>query len=206
MKQKIDLKKLHLQSKGIQLVCSAILAVAVVGIAYFAFFSDQIDTYNSAKEKEEKLKQEFESKSISAANLNNLKEELAMLEESIAVLLKKLPTNAEIPSLIQEMHQAAAKNGLTMSSVTPAASVTDGQIQRLPFAISLTGNHNQIINFTRDVGRMSRIVTLSNIVLKVNDKDKNSGKLNFSAYANTYKALDASQPASSAASSDTGSK
>lgn len=198
----IDFKQLHLQSKGIQFACALILALIIVGIGYLLLFNDQYSEYKTAQEKEVSLKDDFSKKSVLAANLPNLKEELKLIEETINDLLKQLPTDAQIPSLIQEMHQAAANNGLTMNNVTPQPPVDDGQIQRLPFAISLTGSHSQILNFTRDLGRVSRIVTLSDMSLKNADTNDQSGnKLTFSALANTYKALDASSVAASATAS-----
>ncbi|XXQ68795.1 type 4a pilus biogenesis protein PilO [Neisseriaceae bacterium B1] len=201
----IDFKKLHLQSKGIQFACALILSIIIIGIGYLLLFNDQYTEYQSLKEKEVALKEDFSKKSILAANLPNLKEELRLIEETINDLLKQLPTDAQIPSLIQEMHQAAANNGLTMNNVTPQPPINDSQIQRLPFSISLTGNHTQIANFTRDLGRVSRIVTLSDISLKnAESNDLTGNKLTFSALANTYKALDikSNSPASSASATD----
>lgn len=198
----LDIQTLHLKSKGVQIVCALILAAIIIVLGYLFIFRGQIAEYEAAKEQEETLKTEFTNKSALAANLPKLKEELGLIEETINALLKQLPTDAQIPSLIQEMHQAAAKNGLTMNNVVPQTPVADGQIQRLPFAISLTGSHAQISNFTRDLGRMSRIVTLSDMSLKnADDKDKTGSKLTFGALANTYKALDASAPAASGVAS-----
>ena len=114
--------------------------------------------------------------------------------------MKQLPTEAEIPGLIQEMHQAAAKNNLTMSNVTPGQIVIEKPIERLPIAISVTGSYEQIAQFVRDIGKMSRIVTLANINLSSVDKSaKDDGsKLTFTATANTYKAMVFSKDASAA--------
>lgn len=186
----IDLKNLHNQSKAVQLAIALLISIAIVVFGYFYMFSDQIDEYNAATEKEAQLKETFEQKSALAANLGNLKEELVLIEQTIAVLLKQLPTDAQIPNLIQEMHQAATKNGLIMNNVTPQKPVNEGQIQRLPFTISVSGSHDQIANFSRDIGRISRIVVLSNISIKNADNNKDGNKLTLSALANTYKATD----------------
>ncbi|MBR6877209.1 MAG: type 4a pilus biogenesis protein PilO [Neisseriaceae bacterium] len=200
----LDINKLYLQSKGVQLVIAAVLAVLILVLGYFILFQSQIEEYQAAQEKEDSLKSEYTSKAQMAASLENLKQELTLIEESTNVLLKQLPTDAQIPSLIQEMHQAAAKNGLTMNNVTPQAVVKDEQIQRLPFAISVTGTHEQIINFARDMGRMSRIVTLSDLSLKnVDAKSATGSKLTFDALANTYKALDVKAASAASAASET---
>ena len=194
-----DVNKLHLQPKPVQLLLAIALAALLVGVGYFALFQSQLEELTVAQEKEEQLKQEFTEKAIRAASLDNLKLELEQIQESTRVLLKQLPTSAEIPTLIQELHQAAAKNGLTMSLVTPEAKVIEGPIERVPFSISVSGNYEQIAQFARDVGQMSRIVTLANITLVTGEGD-NKGKLVFTAMANTYKALDASEVASAASS------
>ncbi|MCG7656833.1 type 4a pilus biogenesis protein PilO [Wielerella bovis] len=200
----IDFKKLYLQNIFIQFFIAACLAIALVVVGYFLIFQGQWESYQSNVAKEVELKEEYERKSIQAANLDNLKQELVDLEASIAVLLKQLPTTAEVPTLLQELHQAAAKNGLTMSSVIQRPPVSEKPIERLPFSISVVGRYEQIAQFARDVGQMSRIVTLSNITFEIpsNSNKENVGKLMFSAVANTYKAMEASdeQKIASAAS------
>lgn len=192
----IDVKKLYLQNVLVQIFIAICLAIILVVVGYFLVFQGQWESYQSNVSKEVELKKEYEKKSIQAANLDNLKQELVDLEDSISVLLKQLPTTAEVPTLLQELHQAAAKNGLTMSSVIQRPPVAEKPIERLPFSISLVGRYEQIAQFARDVGQMSRIVTLSNITFEIpnnSGKDKeNAGKLMFSAVANTYKAMEAS--------------
>ena len=189
-----------MQNKPVQVLIALCLAAVILVAAYFAVFQGQWDEYKTKQDEEETLKTEYTAKSILAANLENLEKELVLIEESIDVLLKQLPTEAEIPGLIQEMHQAAAKNNLTMSNVTPGQIVIEKPIERLPIAISVTGSYEQIAQFVRDIGKMSRIVTLANINLSSVDKSaKDDGsKLTFTATANTYKAMVFSKDASDA--------
>ena len=148
---------------------------------------------DGAVQKEIELKETYTQKSIEAANLDNLKEEFAAIRSSFNVLLKQLPTDAEIPNLIQELHQAGATNGLRMDSVVPQAPVNDGPIQALPYEIAITGKYSQISQFARDVGKLSRIITLES--LKIGNKDDKSNLLTLSATANTYKARPAEEVA-----------
>ena len=95
-----DVNKLHLQPKPVQLLLAIVLAAALVGVGYVALFQSQLEELTAAQEKEEQLKQEFTEKAIRAASLDNLKLELQQIQESTRVLLKQLPTSAEIPTLI----------------------------------------------------------------------------------------------------------
>ncbi|PIT15683.1 type 4a pilus biogenesis protein PilO [Snodgrassella alvi] len=197
----IDLNSLHQQGKPVQLGMAGGIIVVILVLAYFFVYSGQNGQLSQLKQEEETLKQTYTEKSQQATHLDALKAELDSINGSFHLLLKQLPTQAEIPNLIQELHECATKNGLNMDSVTPAqaqntysgnsGNQTDNNaeqqvIQTLPYNITLTGNYNQISQFMRDVGKLSRIVTLNAIVLKRNDKDNT---LTLKAVANTYKAL-----------------
>ena len=194
----IDLNSLPQQSKPVQLGIAGAIIVIILILAYFFVYSGLNEQISQLREEEETLKQTYTEKSRQAAHLDALKAELDSINGSFNILLKQLPTQAEIPNLIQELHECATKNGLNMDSVTPAQvqnTESDNQtdkkseqqvIQTLPYNITLTGNYNQISQFLRDVGKLSRIVTLNSIVIKRNEKDNT---LTLNAVANTYKAL-----------------
>lgn len=215
----IDFNKLHLAAKPIQIIVALVLAAFIVGASYLFVFKDQLETWDTAKQREETLKTEYETLSTQVANLENLEQELVLIEESISKLIKQLPTQAEIPDLLNELHLAATNNRLIIGYMTPRkAAKEDDNIERLPFAISVTGTYDQISKFVRDVGRMSRIVTLSSITItpeitlddwvkafkddsiKSLFKKKGEQKLQLNAIASTYKAIDTPPPAASAAS------
>ncbi len=180
----VDLQSLHLLATPAKLAVAALVVVGVLGAGYFALFRNQLEELETQKQTEIQLKQQFTEKSIQAASLDNLKAELAAISSSFEVLLKQLPTDAEIPNLVQELHQAATNNGMRMNSVSPQPVATDGPIQILPYAISITGKYDQVSQFARDVGSLSRIITLESIGIS---KDEKSDTLNLTATANTYK-------------------
>ncbi|MGN7039459.1 type 4a pilus biogenesis protein PilO, partial [Neisseria sp. P0003.S003] len=78
---------------------------------YVGVFKEQLETLSTQEAKEAELKETYTKKSIEAVNLHNLQEELASIRSAFDVLLKQLPTDAEIPNLIQELHQAGSANG-----------------------------------------------------------------------------------------------
>lgn len=194
----INLNTLHQQSRPVQLGVAGAIIVIILILTYFFVYSGLNAQLSQLQQEEEDLKQTYTDKSKQAANLDVLNAELNSINGSFGLLLKQLPTQAEIPNLIQELHESATKNGLNMDSVTPKEAVntnSDTQsnsnseqqvIQTLPYNITLSGNYNQISQFVRDVGKLSRIVTLNTIVLKRNEKDNT---LTLNAVANTYKAL-----------------
>ena len=181
----LDFKNLHELNNPLKYGLACLLIIIILGLGYLFFFKEQLAELDVAKEKEVSLKETFRQKSIQAANLNNLKLELEALRASFDQLLKQLPTDKEIPNLIQELHQAASKNGLQLSGLFPLEPINDGAIQRLPYNLSISGQYDQVAKFTRDIGELSRIITLSQLNIKKDDK---TGLITLEAVANTYKA------------------
>lgn len=202
----IDFKNLPQQSKAIHFGLAGIIVVIVLVIAYFAVFNSMLEERNNLKNEEETLKSDFAEKTARTTNLNDLEEELKQINNSFQALLKQLPTEAEIPNLIQELHQAAASNGLRLDSIAPvqlndedintnsnqgntkdSAKKSEAKvIKTLSYSIGITGSYSQVNNFIHDVGKLSRIVTLNHLNLKSNDK---GSTLQLNAVANTYQTL-----------------
>ena len=180
----LDLNTAYLWPAPLKLLLGVLIVVAFLAVGWFAFYTDQKETLDAKQGQEEKLKVEFDKKAKKAASLPVLKKELVELEESFAVLVKQLPTDAEIPNLIQELNQAGSNNSLQMSSTRPLKAEKDGPVEILPYSISTKGSYDQFTKFAKDVGALSRIVVL-NTVNVTPDKD---GKLVLDAKANTYKA------------------
>ncbi|MBO7381714.1 MAG: type 4a pilus biogenesis protein PilO [Neisseriaceae bacterium] len=180
----LDLNTAYLWPAPIKLLLGVLIVVAILAVGWFVKYKEQKENLDAVNTQEVKLKSEFENKAKKAATLPILKRELAELEESFAVLVKQLPTDAEIPNLIQELNQAGSNNSLQMSSTRPLKAEKDGPVEILPYSISTKGSYDQFTKFAKDVGSLSRIVVL-NTVNVTTDKD---GKLVLDAKANTYKA------------------
>ena len=140
----LNLKNLHELNDPLKYGLACLLIIIILGLGYLFFFKEQLAELDVAKEKEVSLKETFRQKSIQAANLNNLKLELEALRASFDQLLKQLPTDKEIPNLIQELNQAASKNGLQLSGLSPLEPINDGAIQRLPYNLSISGQYDQV--------------------------------------------------------------
>lgn len=206
----LDIRNLYLLGTPAKIAVAALAVVGVLTLGYLALFRGQLETLSEQKQKEEELKKAYTQKSIQAASLKTLQEELSSIRAAFDVLLRQLPTDAEIPTLVQELHQAGSSNGLRLDSVIPQAPVNDGPIQKLPYDIAVTGKYNQISQFTRDVGELSRIITLGSLKITPaadsKNKDTKSDLLTLSATATTYKARPAEEVAKEAAEKEAAEK
>ncbi|WP_434779684.1 type 4a pilus biogenesis protein PilO [Neisseria sp. Ec49-e6-T10] len=174
----------------------AIVVLAILGVAYLFYFSGQLGELDKAKKQELEMKEEYKTLAVQAVALPLLKKELEQIQESFGVLLKQLPSEVDIPNVLQELHQAAMANEVVMDSITPLARKVDGPIETVPYNITVQGGFEQLAKFVSDVGQLSRIVTLTDVNLAPNitkvekDKSKSNDLFTLKAVANTYRALD----------------
>jgi Tfp pilus assembly protein PilO len=85
----------------------AIVFVLVVGVGvYFTIVKDKHPQLVRAEEDEKTLKVTFQNKQKKAANYDAYKEQLAQIEQSFGTMLRQLPGETEIPSLIVDISPA----------------------------------------------------------------------------------------------------
>ena len=78
--------------------------VTALGV-YFTIVKDKAPQLERAKQEEVDLRQTFENKQKKAANYDAYKAQLAQIEQSFGTMLRQLPGETEIPSLIVDISQ-----------------------------------------------------------------------------------------------------
>jgi type IV pilus assembly protein PilO len=133
---------------------------------YYFLISDQINTRNGLLDQETKLKADFESKALQAANLDTYQKQLDDMQTSFGAMLKQLPGKTELPSILQDISQAAQVDGLKQDLFRPEAEATKDFYAEKPIDLQLDGGYHDFGKFVSDVAALPRIVTLHNIVIK----------------------------------------
>lgn len=102
------------------------------------------------------------------------------------MLLKQLPSKAEVEALLVEINQAGMGRGLQFELFKPGQEQVRDFYAELPISVKLIGSYHDFGAFAGDVGRLSRIVTLNNISIATH-KD---GLLVMDAITKTFRYLD----------------
>jgi type IV pilus assembly protein PilO len=139
---------------------------AVLVAGYEFLISDQINTRNGLLDHETKLKAEFESKALQAANFDTYQQQLDDMQKSFGAMLKQLPGKTELPSILQDISQAAQVDGLKQDLFRPGTEATKDFYAEKPIDLQLDGGYHEFGRFVSDVAALPRIVTLHNIVIK----------------------------------------
>ena len=140
--------------------------IAVLMAGYYFLISDQIDSRNKLLDEETKLKADFESKALQAANLDTYQKQLDDMQTSFGAMLKQLPGKTELPSILQDISQAAQVDGLKQDLFRPEPESSKDFYAEKPIDLQLDGGYHDFGKFVSDVAALPRIVTLHNIVIK----------------------------------------
>lgn len=168
----------------------AIVFVLVLGLGIYWFIvKDKAPQLERVQEEEEQLRITFESKQKKAANYDAYKAQLSQIEQSFGTMLRQLPGETEIPSLIVDISQTGLAAGLQEKLFVPRGEVPKDFYAEKPISIRLTGSYHEIGNFVSGIAALPRIVTLHDINITREDA-KSFDQLSIEVTAKTYRYLD----------------
>ena len=185
--RRLDPKKIGSWPVGPKVGVLVLTVALILGAGYWFDWAGQMEQIDAEKAKEDQLKTTFIEKKKEALNLPAYRKQLEDIEKQFGALLKQLPGKAEMDALLTDINQAGLGRGLQFELFKPAAQETLREFYaELPISIRITGTYHDIGAFASDIGKLSRIVTLNDIVLTT-AKD---GSLVMDAVAKTFRYLD----------------
>ena len=168
----------------------AVVFVAVLGLGiYWTIIEDKAPVLKRAQAEEETLRVSFENKQRKAANYDAYKAQLTQIEQSFGTMLRQLPGETEIPSLIVDISQTGLAAGLQEKLFQPLGEVPKDFYAEKPITISLSGGYHEIANFVSGIAALPRIVTLHNINITPDDPE-NYDSLTLQVTAKTYRYIE----------------
>jgi type IV pilus assembly protein PilO len=168
----------------------AIVFVVVLGMGVYLFIiEDKAPQLQRVQDEEQTLRVSFENKQKKAANYDAYKSQLAQMEQSFGTMLRQLPGETEIPSLIVDISQTGLAAGLSEKLFQPQAEIPKDFYAEKPITISLSGGYHEIAKFVSGVAALPRIVTLHDINITPDSQDSYD-QLTIQVTAKTYRYLE----------------
>ena len=168
----------------------AIVFFLVTGLGIYWFIvKDKAPQLERAQAEEQELRTTFENKQRKAANYDAYKQQLTQIEQSFGTMLRQLPGETEIPSLIVDISQTGLAAGLQEKLFVPQAEIPRDFYAEKPIQIRLTGGYHEIGNFVSGIAALPRIVTLHDITITPENKDT-FDNLSMEVTAKTYRYID----------------
>lgn len=164
-------------------VCT-LLVVLVFVATYYVWVKDLNQQLERAVAEESSLRQTFETKSFQAANLDEYRAQMVEMEESFGALLSRLPSDTEVPGLLEDIDARGSESGLEINSIVLESEQEAEFYVELPISIDVEGGYHDMGTFVSGVAGMPRIVTLHDFTITRSD---DSGPLNMQIDAKTYR-------------------
>lgn len=189
--RKIDINDLDTNNMGswppaIKALAGILLMVMVLGLGYYFYISDLEDQLDLKRTEESTLKDQFASKAGMAANLELYTQQMKEMENSFGVLLRQLPSDTEVPGLLEDITRTGLGSGLEFEEIKLLPEVTQQFYIELPIQITVTGAYHDLATFVSGVAGLPRIVTLHDFDLAPANPEGGT-QLRMSILAKTYR-------------------
>ncbi len=146
-------------------VLVTVLNYFVVGMNFGPSISELETKIRKAEREQTRLDKEYIEKTAIANNLNQFRREKELLEQQLREALAELPEEKNIEDLLQLFQDRALKAGLKIDSIEPKPPTTERFYARIPIPMTVKGNYHEIATFFDSLGRMRRIVNVSDVAL-----------------------------------------
>jgi type IV pilus assembly protein PilO len=152
--------------RSTQIIIFIVLIGCLAVLFYWYFMKDLIAEREVLKNDIARLEISVSQMTAVESQLNRFKQELAQLEERLAVLRSILPAQKETPTVLRSVQHMAASSNLKILKFTPQPVVTREFYSDWPINIEVEGNYNGVGSFFEKVSRATRIIDVGTISMK----------------------------------------
>jgi type IV pilus assembly protein PilO len=187
-----DINDLDFKNAGswpvlVKVVVWALVLGIVIFLGYYLHLNDKLDEQAREERKEVALKQEYESKAFKAANLEVYRKQMEEMEKSFGALVRQLPSDTEVPGLLEDITHTGLGSGLEIDSIKLQPEQRAEFYVELPIEIQVRGGYHDLGSFVSGVASLPRIVTLHDFEIKPTES---GGLLAMTITAKTYRYSD----------------
>lgn len=130
------------------------------------YLSTSREKLHQQEAQEAVLLQQFALKSTLAGNLEAYTLQIQGMQEAFAKLLQQLPTDTEVPGLLEDITRLGMANGLAFEGI----KLLDERVQplyvELPLQIGVTGAYHDLATFISALAGLPRVITLHDLAIR----------------------------------------
>ena len=181
-----DLETIGFWPAPVKAIITVIIFSSCIAGGYFFHIQNlQIDLTTVTGE-EVNLRIEFEQKAFLAANLEEYRAQTLTMEESFTELLRQLPSETEVPGLVDDVTNTLKGAGLEEANlVLPPEEIQEFYIE-IPINLDVVGDYHDFGTFVSGVASLDRIVTLHDFTIRARE----DSFLDMTIVARTYRYKD----------------
>lgn len=180
----LDFESIGVWPLPVRVVLLVLLFCLVLAGTYYFHIRDLGAQLERVQAQESKLKKTYEEKAFQAANLEAYREQMAEMEKLFGALLAQLPSDTEVPGLLEDITEIGHGASLNIASITLQPERSAEFYVELPIKIVAEGGYHDVGAFVSGVAGLPRIVTLHNYSLSARG---DGGLLSLEIEAKTYR-------------------
>jgi len=179
-----DIETIGVWPGVVKFVLAAALFVLCLGAGYWFDIRNLQAALSRWEAEETTLRVEFEQKAVLAANLDDYKAQTVEMEEAFAELLRQLPSQTEVPDLVDDITETGLGSSLSFSRIELDSEIAQEFYIEQPIQVEVLGNYHDFGTFVSGVASLPRIVTLHDFAIS---SVNNRSALVMSITAKTYR-------------------
>ena len=185
-----DINDLDMNNAGIwpapvKVIVLLLVFGLIMGGGYWFFIKDQFAQLDRVESTELELRKNYESKAYQVANLGVFKAQMVEMEETFGALVRQLPSETEVPGLLEDITNTALGSGLALQEVKLQPEQKRDFYSELPINIRVSGSYHELAAFVSSVASLPRIVTLHDLTIK--PTGAGNDQLDMQVVARTYR-------------------
>ena len=188
--KELDLADLNFENLGswpliIKLFVGVLLFTLHIAAGYYLHIEALQLRLENIRAEEITLRHDFEQKALEASTLEAYKRQMVEIEESFGALVSQLPSETEVPNLLEYITSKGARIGLAIKAIDLLEEFPQEFYVELPIQISAVGSFHDLGAFISGMAGLPQIVTLHdfNIVPLIAE----TNRLEMNILAKTYR-------------------
>lgn len=162
----LDLNNAGIWPMPIKIIVMLLVFGLILGGGYWFFVKDEYSQLSRVEKKEVELKDQYEQKAYKVANLAVFKKQMVEMEETFGALVKQLPSDTEVPGLLEDITNTAVGNGLELDEIKLQPEQKKDFYIELPINLKVRGTYHELASFVSSIAGLPRIVTLHDFTIK----------------------------------------
>ncbi|GLQ74514.1 fimbrial protein [Vibrio sp. vnigr-6D03] len=182
--QDLDFEDLPEWPLPAQLLVFGLLFLLIQALGSWFYLAPMNEELEQLRQKEQTLKSTLIIKTNKVAALPKLEEQLDELNSRYDYLLKQLPEQKELASMLASVNELGIQHGLTFTRIDWGEKQNQEFLYRLPLNIELTGTYQNIGEFSAAIANLPRIINFDDVDWQRVSQE--SSTLHFRVRAYTY--------------------
>ncbi|MDX1578498.1 MAG: type 4a pilus biogenesis protein PilO, partial [Gemmatimonadota bacterium] len=182
-----QLEKLQKLPRAYRMALIPAIAI-VVGAAYvYVLYMPTRAQLDGVQEQQLQLQRKLAEVRSVAANEDRVKAEIAELERKLAVALRQLPDDKELPVLLTDITSLGKNAGLDFKAFRPQPEFKRDFYAEVPIELEFTGRFHDIATFFDEVSRLPRIVNIGELDIQIEREGSEDTTLKVKGNATTFR-------------------